>query len=160
MELLTDLLQTSCMVNGKALNALSFPMIFAPVAPHLFFSEAIAWEYVQGCPWCKWKESYPASTSHFGLTATTGAYHKFHINSNGTGIFVEVVIGWKIWVLVVLKGEQGPDLLANINLYRESHDFEGENAHLCSTSHSPTSSSRFQLESRIPEEFKKILKKC
>ena len=130
MGSLADLLQTSRMANGKALNALSFPMIFAPVAPHPFSSEAIAWEYVQGRPWCKWKESYPASTLRFGLAATAGAYHKFHIDSDGTGTFVEAVVGRKIWVLAVPKGEQGLDSLADINLYGESYDFEGENAHL------------------------------
>ena len=125
-----DLLQASRVANGKALNALSFPMMFAPVILHPFSSEAVAWDYTYGRPWCKSKEVYPLSTMRFGLAATAGAYHKFHIDSDGTGTFVEAVVGRKIWVLAVPKGGQGLDSLADINLYGESYDMEGENAHL------------------------------
>ena len=127
---LLDLLRSSQSECGKSLNALSFPMIFAPVSPHPFSSEAIAWHYVQGHAWCKWKEAYPVSTLRFGLAATTGAYHKFHIDSDGTGTFVEAVAGKKIWVLAVPKDEKGLDGLADIDLFGEAYDVEGANLHL------------------------------
>jgi hypothetical protein len=117
-------------MNGKSLNALSFPMIFASVAPHPFSSEAIAWQYAQGRAWCKWKEAYPTSTLRFGLAATAGAYHKFHLDSNGTGTFVEAVVGRKIWVLAVPKEEDGLDRLADIDLFGEAYDMDDVNLHL------------------------------
>jgi hypothetical protein len=122
-----DLLHSSQSENGKSLNALSFPMIFASAVPHPFSSEAIAWHHAQGRAWCKWKEAYPVSTLRFGLAATAGAYHKFHIDSDGTGTFVEAVAGRKIWVLAVPKQEQGLDAMADINLFGTAYDIEGAN---------------------------------
>jgi hypothetical protein len=125
-----DLLHSAQSEKGKSLNALSFPMIFASVAPLPFSSEAIAWQYVQGRAWCKWKESYPTSTLRFGLAATAGAYHRFHLDSDGTGTFVEPVVGRKIWVLAVPRAEEGLDGLADINLFGETYDLDDANLHL------------------------------
>ena len=125
-----DLLQSSQSESGKSLNALSFPMIFASAIPHLFSSEAVAWDYLLGHAWCKGREGYPVATLRFGLAATAGAYHKFHIDSDGTGTFVEAVVGKKIWVLAVPKDEKGLDGLADINLFGETYDMESANLHL------------------------------
>ena len=125
-----DLLRSSQSETGKSLNALSFPMIFVSVDLHPFSSEAIAWLYVQGRAWCKWKEAYPASTLRFGLAATAGAYHKWHIDSDGTGTFVEAVTGRKIWILAIPKEGQSLDQLADIELFGESYDIEKPNLHL------------------------------
>lgn len=127
---LTDLLRCSQSDRGKSLNALSFPRIFASTTPHPFSSEAIAWHYVQGRAWCKWGEGYPVSTLRFGLAATAGAYHKFHIDSDGTGTFVEAVAGRKIWVLAVPKEADGLDGLADIDLFGEAYDMEDPNLDL------------------------------
>lgn len=105
-------------------------MIFASAVPHPFSSEAIAWLHAQGHAWCKWKEAYPISTLRFGLAATAGAYHKFHIDSDGTGTFVKAVAGRKIWVLAVPKAGQGLDALADIDIFGKTYNVEKPNLHL------------------------------
>jgi hypothetical protein len=43
--------------------------------------------------------SLPTHATHFGLAATSGAHHWWHMDSRGDGTMVHVAEGQKAWVL-------------------------------------------------------------
>ena len=48
----------------------------------------------------------PTGDIRWGLAATQGAHHYFHMDCRGDGTFVDVVCGMKLWVLARLKLEK------------------------------------------------------
>jgi hypothetical protein len=80
--------------NGKILNALDFPLPYAPLPPASIASTTIAWQHT-----LEGDEEFPASACKWGLAATSGAHHGFHIDCDGLGTYIEPLTGNKWWVI-------------------------------------------------------------
>ena len=83
--------------SGKILNALDFPSPFAPNPPSSIASNYVSWKRTHGKSGCS--QEFPASSSKWGLAATTGAYHGFHIDCDGFATYIDCVAGSKWWVV-------------------------------------------------------------
>lgn len=100
-----DLVEAHQSRHGKILNALDFPLPYSPHPPARIASSVTAWQYTSGKKGCN--QEFPASACMWGLTATSGAYHGFHIDCDGLGTFIEPLTGNKWWVIA--RPPQGGD---------------------------------------------------
>lgn len=48
-------------------------------------------------------DSFPTGQFRWGLAATSGAFHGFHVDSNGLGTYVRAVSGIKWWIIATPK---------------------------------------------------------
>jgi hypothetical protein len=92
-----DLVDAHQSRHGKILNALDFPLPYAPHPPASIASSIAAWQYTLGKEGCH--QEFPASASMWGLAATSGAYHGFHIDCDGLGTFIQPLTGNKWWII-------------------------------------------------------------
>lgn len=113
--------------GGKILNALQFPMPEEGLGFHPFSTDSVAWRGTKGWPDCNDQALPPAADIRWGLAATTGALHWWHIDSDGFGTYIDVKAGKKWWVVAKPKGrlpdQVGCDFsdFAHIDLFTESH---------------------------------------
>ena len=103
-----DLVQSHQIPNreGKVLNALEFPMPYPPAenAPPLgLASDVVAFQASAGMQHCPVDEMFPFSSTRWGLAATSGAYHKLHMDCSGFATYVNVKAGSKWWIIGRLK---------------------------------------------------------
>jgi len=92
------MLNCSQQADGKVLNALSFPMPGAATTPEAFASDLAAWNQTTGEPGCSPRVERPTGDIRWKLCATCGAWHGHHIDSDGSGTFIEVEEGEKLWI--------------------------------------------------------------
>lgn len=85
--------------KGKILNALQFPLPEEGLGVNPFSTESVAWRGTKGWPDCKDLELPPTANIRWGLAATTGALHWFHIDSDGFGTYIDVQTGMKWWIV-------------------------------------------------------------
>lgn len=86
---------------GKALNALSLPMPKGVHEAGHLSTDIVAWDEAARVAKNVDKNAvHPTEITRWGLCATAGASHTFHIDSDGFGTFVEVLAGVKIWVVL------------------------------------------------------------
>jgi hypothetical protein len=71
-----------------------------------FSTEIEAWQATKGRPDCDGDGPTPASHLRWGLCATKGASHLWHIDSNGFGTFIDVKTGQKWWIVACPKEER------------------------------------------------------
>jgi hypothetical protein len=92
-------LSTLALPIRPVVNALTLPMPpgLRPEQEFRFSSEHVAWLRTLGNDFCH--APYPTSSTRWGLAAFNGAFHYFHIDSDGFGTFVEVKHGLKLWVV-------------------------------------------------------------
>ncbi|KAJ2923036.1 hypothetical protein H1R20_g14057, partial [Candolleomyces eurysporus] len=81
----------------KSLNALSFPNPLAGIHPSAYATDVRAFFRTGKDEHCV--RTLPTEDIRFGLAATEGAHHYWHIDSRGEGTFVRVATGKKIWAL-------------------------------------------------------------
>ncbi|KAF8174866.1 hypothetical protein BJ912DRAFT_1064510 [Pholiota molesta] len=98
-----DILDASRSPDSKILNALEFPDPFAGIERSTFSSDshALASVYRQE-GWVK--TAIPTEHVRWGLAATTGAFHCWHIDSDGFGTFIDPVAGSKWWIVARPRG--------------------------------------------------------
>jgi len=102
--------------KGKILNALQFPMPEQGLGENPFATDSVAWCGTKGWPDCGEAVLPPTSDIRWGLAATTGAVHWWHIDSDGFGTYIDVKAGMKWWIVAKPK--------AHISLRGSSqHDF-------------------------------------
>jgi hypothetical protein len=94
-----DLLKHASSPTGNALNALDFPMHHAPMIPKPYTSDAHALRRTADNPALDQTKQFPAGHFRWGLAATTGAFHTFHIDSNGLATFLTPQTGSKWWIV-------------------------------------------------------------
>jgi hypothetical protein len=92
-----DLVRAHTSPNGKILNALDFPLPFAQHPPASIGSNYVAWKCTNAMPGIL--NEFPASSSKWGLAATAGAYHGFHIDCDGFATYIDCISGSKWWVI-------------------------------------------------------------
>ena len=100
-----DLVQAHGSQYGKILNALDFPLPYATNPPTSIASNIKAWQRTVAKLGCD--QDYPAAACRWGLAATSGAYHGFHIDCDGFGTYIEPLTGNKWWIIA--KPPQGED---------------------------------------------------
>ena len=95
---LSDLLE--CQTKGfKIINALDFPMPSAPHPPTSIASDLAAFVATVDLPLCGRSIPFPVMDCRWGLAATNGAFHKWHIDCDGFGTYINTQAGQKWWVL-------------------------------------------------------------
>lgn len=96
---LQDILTASSAKSPKALNGLDFPGAGEGVLPLPFATDVVAFAQTRGKPFCL--EEYPTLVQRWGLCATSGAHHHEHEDCEGSGTWVVVDSGIKIWIVAV-----------------------------------------------------------
>lgn len=126
---LLDLLR--CQQAGlKIVNALDFPMASAPHPPTSIASDLAAFVATVDLPLCGRSIPYPVMDCRWGLAATDGAFHKWHIDCDGFGTYIDTQAGQKWWVVARPREASG---LASTSFFSEKFDLDGDNTDLCIT---------------------------
>lgn len=93
----------------KILNALTFPNSSAGTEPNSYSSDCHAHYRVKGQEgWLP--RAFPTEDIRWGLAATMGAFHRWHIDSDGFGTFIEPTSGVKWWLLARPIGTLNTDV--------------------------------------------------
>lgn len=95
---LADLLEASKSLDSRILNALDIPDPFSGYERSSFSSDSHALASVfrqEG--WAK--KAIPIEDIRWGLAATTGAFHHWHVDSDGFGTFIDLIAGSKWWIV-------------------------------------------------------------
>ncbi len=93
-----QLLDSARQPNGKILNALSFPLLGAGYEANSFSSDQAAWMQTMSAPFSKDVVAVPVGDFRWGLCATAGAFHHYHVDTFGHGTTIDPLDGMKIWV--------------------------------------------------------------
>jgi hypothetical protein len=110
--------------RGKILNALDFPMPWMKNFPVSYATDVAAFNTTVDMPMCNRNILYPASSMHWGLAATEGAHHLWHIDCDGFGTVIHVMVGLKLWIV----GRPLPGFdLSNISQYLQNWDVNALN---------------------------------
>lgn len=121
-----QLLECSRKPGSKILNGLHFPLPLAGLDRTTFASEIHALHETLNC--IGWKPGMPTYNSEFrwAIIAIMGAFHGFHIDSDGSGSFLEGIYGAKLWMLSrPAPGKQEIADFSNINTFlQERFDFD------------------------------------
>ena len=84
--------------NGRILNALDFPLPTSDLSPDALSTDLHAWIATERLPFCNAHAApLPSRDLRWGLVATYGALHYGHIDSDGFGTFLNVLVGAKYW---------------------------------------------------------------
>lgn len=98
---LQQLVEAESQENAKILNALDIPTEMKGMKDLRFSSDYVALSATCG-DW-KTSKSFPAGHSRWALAATGGAFHGWHIDSNGFATYIEPECGAKVWILARAK---------------------------------------------------------
>ncbi|PPQ78306.1 hypothetical protein CVT24_006482, partial [Panaeolus cyanescens] len=93
---LRDMLDATRNPEGKILNGLYFPGERLGDVDYPFSSELFAWRMTESRADCSSDGERPVSTLRWGLAATSGARHGWHVDSNGLGTYIDF-FGLKLW---------------------------------------------------------------
>lgn len=85
---------------GTPLNALNLPMPGGLQSAGDLSSDNVAWQEAIYSRHSVQHYLYPGAIMRWGLCATSGAYHTFHIDSDGFGTYVDVMTGKKVWIVM------------------------------------------------------------
>ncbi|KAF9034784.1 hypothetical protein BJ165DRAFT_1511544 [Panaeolus papilionaceus] len=98
----------------QSLNALNFPHPHAEVSPSSYASDVQAFS-------CTWNEdgcsrTLPTPDMRWGIRATAGAHHYWHLDSQGEGTSVFLCCGEKLWIVTTPKD---PKMLSETKLWHD-----------------------------------------
>jgi hypothetical protein len=85
--------------TGTILNGLDFPMPWLGQYSTSFATDVLAFNSTVDMPLCKRSIMYPSSSLKWGLAATAGAHHLWHIDCNGFGTVINTQTGFKWWII-------------------------------------------------------------
>jgi hypothetical protein len=111
--------------GSKILNALDFPMPAAPHPPTAFASDIAAFNTTIDLPMCGRNVLFPAMSTRWGLAATSGAYHLWHIDCNGFSTYIDTQTGKKWWI--VARPKKGSAHFSDTELFMKGFDIDGAN---------------------------------
>src|SRR5271168_1959482 len=114
--------------GGKILNALHFPMPEEGLAQHWFSTDSVAWRATKGRPGSADSDLPPPADIRWGLAATTGAVHWWHIDSDGFGTYLDVITGHKWWI--VAKEKNKAPTFGSTTLFLGEYELEEPNTDL------------------------------
>lgn len=108
----------------KILNALDFPMASAPHPPTAFSSDLVAFTATVDLPFCGRSVGFPAMSCRWGLGATRGAHHLWHIDCDGFATYLDTQVGSKWWVLARPKEPFG---FSDAQVFSTDYELDGSN---------------------------------
>jgi hypothetical protein len=111
--------------GSKILNALDFPMLSTPHPPTSFVSDLVAFGATVDLLMCSHTISFPIASTRWGLAATSGAHHLWHIDCNGFCTFIDTQTGAKWWI--VAKPKDGSIHFSAATLFTEDFDIDKAN---------------------------------
>jgi hypothetical protein len=111
--------------ESKIVNALDFPMLSAPHPPTSFASDLVAFRDTVDLPMCGRAISFPMASTRWGLAATSGAHHLWHIDCNGFCTYIDTQTGMKWWI--VAKPKLGSMHFSDATLFTEQYDISAAN---------------------------------
>jgi hypothetical protein len=121
-----DMYRAAQSPTGKTLNSLDFPMQCAEHPSQSFATDVKAW--TRTLKNSNRSEQYPTTSTRWGLAATSGAYHKWHLDTDGFGTYLDCQTGSKIWF--VAKPKNHLDQFADRRIYQTGYMMEHPNSHL------------------------------
>ena len=111
-----DILKASQSEDSKILNGLSFIDPSAGIQRSSFSTDSYA--FVTGLNQEGWpKRPTPIGHLRWNLAATKGAFHPWHIDSDGYGTFVNVVAGSKWWIVARPKDGLDVDIFNTTSIW-------------------------------------------
>ena len=111
--------------GSKILNALDFPMLSAPHPPTSLASDLVAFSATVDLPMCSRSISFPIASTRWGLAATSGAHHLWHIDCDGFGTYIDTQTGTKWWI--VAKPKCGSMHFSEQTLFTKDYDLNKAN---------------------------------
>ena len=128
MGTIQDLIDNAESPKGKVLNALHFPLRHEAYRPTTWASDAHAFLRTTGRIQIDDDHTWSVGYFRWGLAATSGAYHGFHLDCNGLGTFVSPTTGSKLWIVATPKSGDNRTNFEDIGLYL-NEDFDVHNYH-------------------------------
>lgn len=125
---LMDMYRSTQSSTGKILNSLDFPMQCAEHPPTSFASDVKAWTATLKNS--NRSEQYPTASTRFGIVATRGASHKWHIDTDGLGTYIDPITGMKIWFVGRPKAGGDFRIFAARDLFQTGYAMESPNLNL------------------------------
>lgn len=125
---LMDMYQASISPMGKSLNSLDFPMQCAEHPPQSFATDVKAWIWTLNNS--NKSNQYPSTSTRWGLAATAGTYHKWHIDTDGFGTHLDCKTGSKVWFIAKPKNMGSFSNFADRSLFQADYTMERPNTHL------------------------------
>ena len=111
-----DILRASESPDSKILNGLSFTDPWAGIQRSSFSTDSYA--LMTGLNQEGWpKKRAPTEHLRWNLAATQGAFHHWHIDSDGYGTFVNVITGSKWWIVARPKNSLDVDIFNTTSIW-------------------------------------------
>lgn len=128
---LRNLLHSS-KTNGKVLNALHFPMPEQALGSFPFSTDSVAWNGTKGSLNCEIERAPPIGDIRWGIAATAGAIHWWHVDSDGFGTYVDTKAGLKWWIVGRRKGRLPSNFesFGEIRTFSEEYELEQSNLNI------------------------------
>jgi hypothetical protein len=111
--------------KSKILNVLDFPMLSAGHPPTSIASDLVAFNATVDLPMCSRTILFPVTSTRWGLAATAGAHHLWHIDCDGLCTYIDTQTGQKLWI--VAEPKRGSDHFSNADLYTDDFHIDAAN---------------------------------
>jgi len=95
---------------------------------HRFSTDSAAWRATKGRRESADSEAPPVADIRWGLAATKGAVHWWHIDSDGFGTYLDVITGCKWWI--VAKQKDKAPAFGSTSLFLGRYELEEPNTDL------------------------------
>lgn len=125
---LMDMYMSAQSPTGKTLNSLDFPMQCAEHPPQSFATDVKAW--IRTLKNSNRSEQYPTASTRWGIVAVEGAYHKWHIDTDGLGTYIDPRTGLKVWFVASPKAYGEFREFAARDLFQGDYEMESPNLQL------------------------------
>ena len=104
------------------MNGLDFPLPNGPAPPKSISTDLHSWDMTLDMPWCKRTDIFPSPITRWGLAATSGAHHLWHLDCDGFGTYVDVKVGAKLWIVARPKDNESFEAFASTRLFIDGYD--------------------------------------
>lgn len=111
----------------KIVNALDFPLASASHPPTAITSDLAAFIGTLDMPFCGRDVPFPVMSCRWGLAATSGAFHLWHVDCNGFGTYIDTQVGYKWWVIARPKQ---PSDFSGTSLFTQEFELNEANEEL------------------------------
>jgi hypothetical protein len=100
-------------------------MLSTPHPPMSFASDLAVFCATVDLLMCGHAISFPMASTRWGLAATSGAHHLWHINCNGFCMYINMQTGTKWWI--VAKPKLGSMHFSDAMLFTEEYNISATN---------------------------------
>ena len=90
-----------------------------------FSSDLAAFGATVDLPMCGRSISFPMASTRWGLAATSGAHHLWHIDCDGFCTYIDTQTGAKWWI--VAKSKDGSTHFSHPTVFTEAYDISSAN---------------------------------